>query len=242
MSKPSDPIRPHPDEPPDHLTRLPVKAPQYRASPVGFQPVRRSRQNFQGRTIIRARRQYALAASHAYPPRQIPKRDSVPVEMIWESCLANDFIGAAGEEILFRGLIFLGLRRLGGTTLALVGSALAFSLVHGANPGASTIWMMRLFAQGLLLAYAVVRTGTLWWSIAYHAGWNWASAPIFGAVGSGYTDQGHLMTLTPSGSFLITGGDVGPEGSIFAFVAVAVATGLLFLTTRSKEKGVRLLS
>ncbi len=149
--------------------------------------------------------------------------------------LVNDIIGAAGEEILFRGLIFVALSRVGGKWVGIVGSALAFSLDHGANPGASVIWMVRLFAQGLLLAYAVVRTRSLFWSIAYHAGWNWASAPLFGAVGSGFTDQGHVMTMVPTGSSLITGGDVGPEGSLFAFVAVLLAGGLLLLTLRKSE-------
>ena len=149
--------------------------------------------------------------------------------------LVNDIIGAAGEEILFRGLIFVALSRLGGKWVGVIGSALAFSLDHGANPGASLIWMIRLFAQGGLLAYAVIRTRSLWWSIAYHAGWNWASAPLFGAVGSGFTDQGHVMTLTPTGSPFITGGDVGPEGSLFAFVAVVLAGVLLLLTTKDAK-------
>ena len=148
--------------------------------------------------------------------------------------LLNDLIGAAGEEILFRGLIFLALARVAGKPAAAIGSALLFSLDHGANPGASLIWMVRLFAQGLLLAYALVRTRSLWWSIAYHAGWNFASAPFFGAIGSGFADEGHLMTLTPTGSPLITGGDVGPEGSAFAFAAVVLAWGILWLATRKR--------
>ncbi len=86
----------------------------------------------------------------------------------------------------------------------------------------------------MLLAYAVYRTRSFWWSIGYHAGWNWASAPLFGAAGSGYLNQGHLLDFTPTGSAWITGGAVGPEGSIFAFVAVLCACGLLFAFTRDR--------
>jgi hypothetical protein len=68
--------------------------------------------------------------------------------------------------------------------------------------------------------------------VGYHTGWNWASAPLFGAAGSGYLDQGHLFDFTPTGSVLITGGTVGPEGSIFAFVAVLCAFILLLASTR----------
>lgn len=146
--------------------------------------------------------------------------------------LATSVIGAAAEEIFYRGLLFIALDRVGGKVLAIVGSALAFAWMHGANPGASPIWLVRLFCQGLLLAYAVIRTGSLWWSIGYHAGWNWASAPLFGAAGSGYGNEGHVLTFSPTGSAWITGGDVGPEGSIFAFVAVMAAAGLLLATTR----------
>jgi len=83
------------------------------------------------------------------------------------------------------------------------------------------------------LAYAVYRTGSLWWSVGYHAGWNWASAPLFGAAGSGYLDQGHLFDFLPYGSVWLTGGAVGPEGSLFAFLAVVMAFVLLRKTLPS---------
>ena len=161
---------------------------------------------------------------------------SVPVHFAYGvAWLTGEIIGAAGEELLFRGLILVLTSRLVGIRTAMVVSALAFSLVHGANPGASYIWMIRLGAAGLLLAYSVIRSGSLWWAIGYHAGWNFSSAPLFGAAGSGYIDQGHLITFLPTGSDVITGGAVGPEGSAIAFVAVVIATGLLFLTIRSNE-------
>jgi membrane protease YdiL (CAAX protease family) len=149
--------------------------------------------------------------------------------------LVGEILGSAGEELLFRGLILVLTARLFGIRTAMVVSALAFSLAHGANPGASYIWMVRLGAAGLLLAYSVFRSGSLWWAIGYHAGWNFASAPLFGAAGSGYIDQGHIFTFLPSGSNLITGGAVGPEGSVFAFVAVVIATVLFLFTTLPNE-------
>jgi membrane protease YdiL (CAAX protease family) len=123
--------------------------------------------------------------------------------------LLAEIVGAAGEEVLFRGLILVLASRLLGMRMAIVISALAFSLAHGANPGASYIWMVRLAAAGMLLGYSLFRSGTLWWGIGYHAGWNFASAPLFGAVGSGYLDQGHIFAFLPSGNALVTGGPVG---------------------------------
>lgn len=141
--------------------------------------------------------------------------------------VATSLIGALAEEVMFRGLIYGAVDKLAGRAAAIVVSAAAFSWSHTGNDGASTIWLVRLFLQGLLLAYAVHRTGSLWWPTGYHAGWNWASAPFFGAVGSGYANQGHFLTFTPTGSVWMTGGAAGPEGSVLAFAAMGVAYWML---------------
>jgi len=146
--------------------------------------------------------------------------------------MLGELILASSEELLFRGLILALAARVFGIRVAFVVSAAAFMYVHGANPGASGIWLARLGAAGLLLAYSVFRSGSLWWAIGYHAGWNWGSAPLFGAAGSGYRNEGHILSFFPQGSSLITGGAVGPEGSIFAFLAVIIATALLIFTVR----------
>jgi uncharacterized protein len=138
-----------------------------------------------------------------------------------------DIVGALSEELYGRASILLVAERLLGWKGAIFVSGAMFVVIHLGNPGASVIWLVRLGVQGALLAYAVYRTGSLWWSVGYHAGWNWASAPLFGAAGSGYLDQGHLFNFVPRGSALLTGGAVGPEGSVLAFLAVAIAFVLL---------------
>lgn len=146
--------------------------------------------------------------------------------------LLFDMVGAAGEELYGRAAVLMVAERFFGWKGAVVVSGLMFIVIHVDNPGASTIWLARLGLQGMLLACAVYRTRSLWWSIGYHTGWNWASAPLFGAAGSGYLNEGHLFDFVPRGSTWITGGAVGPEGSVFAFAAVLVAAALLMLATR----------
>lgn len=144
--------------------------------------------------------------------------------------MLGEIILASSEELLFRGLIFALVARMVDTRVALVVSALAFVYVHVGNPGATGFWLARLAAAGLLLCYSVIRSRSLWWAIGYHAGWNWASAPLFGVAGSGYMNEGHIFSFTPGGAPWVTGGAVGPEGSVFAFVAVFAATALLVRT------------
>ena len=94
--------------------------------------------------------------------------------------LIFDLLGAAGEEIFGRGAVLLVAAAFFGWRGALIASGITFLLLHLGNPGASWIWLLRIFLQGVLLAYAVYRTGSLWWSVGYHTGWNWASAPLIG--------------------------------------------------------------
>ncbi len=147
--------------------------------------------------------------------------------------LLLDFVGALGEEIFGRAIILTTAERFLGWRGAVLVSGILFSGLHLNNPGASRIWLLRLFLQGTVLAYAVFRTRSLWWSVGYHTGWNWISAPLFGAAGSGYLDEGHIFDFLPHGSILLTGGSVGPEGSLLAFLAVLLALLLLTITTRS---------
>jgi membrane protease YdiL (CAAX protease family) len=71
------------------------------------------------------------------------------------------------EEIFFRGFVFAGLLpRLGGPR-AMIVSSLIFSVFHIA-PGV----LVPIFITGLLLAWLYRRTGSLWPSIAAHAGQN----------------------------------------------------------------------
>ena len=166
-----------------------------------------------------------------------PYRQSTASALLYGSgWLMFDLLGAAGEELAGRVAVILVAQPLIGRRGAILASGLLFAGIHLGNPGANGMWLFRLFLQGLLLAYAVYRTGSFWWSTGYHAGWNWASAPLFGAAGSGYLNKGHLFDFVPTGSDWITGGAVGPEGSVFAYLAMASALCLLIVFTPMSPK------
>lgn len=77
------------------------------------------------------------------------------------------FITPLSEEIFFRGFIFRGLLPKMGPWLAIVVSALVFSVFH-LHFGV----MIPIFITGFLLAWLYWRTGSLWASIGAHAGQN----------------------------------------------------------------------
>jgi membrane protease YdiL (CAAX protease family) len=79
------------------------------------------------------------------------------------------------EEALFRGIILQGLARQRGPRAAALWTAAFFALFHFYNP-----WqILPTFFLGLLLAWVVMTTGSLWPSIVLHAAFNGLSLVVF---------------------------------------------------------------
>ncbi|MFH8759208.1 lysostaphin resistance A-like protein [Streptomyces atroolivaceus] len=129
------------------------------------------------------------------------------------------FMAAASvtEELIFRGVLFRIIEERTGTWIALSLTGLLFGLSHLLNPNAHLWGALAIAIQaGGMLAAAYAATRTLWVPIGLHFGWNFAAAGIFSTEVSGnHTPQGLLDTNT-SGPTWVTGGDFGPEGSVYA--------------------------
>ncbi|MGW5747515.1 CPBP family intramembrane glutamic endopeptidase [Amycolatopsis sp. NPDC003861] len=137
------------------------------------------------------------------------------------------FMAAAAvtEELLFRGILFRFVEKWTGTWIALVATGVLFGLSHLFNEHAS-LWGAIAIAieAGGLLTGAYIATRKLWLPIGLHFGWNFAAAGIFGTEVSGNgTPQGLLDAVT-SGPSAITGGDFGPEGSLYSVLFCVLAT------------------
>jgi sodium transport system permease protein len=81
---------------------------------------------------------------------------------LWQVWLVLAITPALCEELLFRGLFFSGLRRLGPWKAILI-SALLFGLTH-----ASIYRMLPTMGLGLLLGYVVWRSRSLYCSMLMH--------------------------------------------------------------------------
>jgi membrane protease YdiL (CAAX protease family) len=141
------------------------------------------------------------------------------------------FMAAAAvtEELLFRGVLFRIIEERIGTWISLLLTGVVFGLMHMFNPDA-TLWGATAIAieAGFMLAACYAATRNLWVPIGLHLGWNFAAAGIFSVVVSGNGESKGLLDATVSGPALVTGGDFGPEGSLYTIGAGLLLT-LVFL-------------
>lgn len=127
--------------------------------------------------------------------------------------------GALGEELLFRGYGFQLLLRRFGAPAVIIPSAALFALAHLGNLNASWPGALNTFLWGLLLGYAIVRSGDLWLATGLHYGWN-LTLPMFGVNLSGFTMGVTGYRLDWSAGPLWSGGEYGVEASVLTSLVI----------------------
>jgi membrane protease YdiL (CAAX protease family) len=137
------------------------------------------------------------------------------------------------EELLFRGYYLQNLRDGINPMIAVFATSAAFGLAHLGNLNASWTSTLGIFAAGLFLAYAWLRTRALWLPIGIHIGWNFLQGPVFGFEVSGNPTPS-LVRHVVNGPELITGGAFGPEAGLIVLPAMAVGAGLIWWYTRHR--------
>jgi len=114
-------------------------------------------------------------------------------------------------------------------------SACLFMVGHIGNPGETVPGILAVGLAGLTFAFSLWRTGSLWWAIGFHATWDWSQSYLYGVHDSGLASAGHLLNSHPIGSTLLSGGETGPEGSIYILPTfLVVATIIHFTLPRRK--------
>ncbi len=113
-----------------------------------------------------------------------------------------------------------------------------FGLAHAGNGGENWIGIFAAAAIGFVFCVSVRLTGSAWWAIGCHAGWDWAETYFYGTPDSGLVAKGHLLATTHAGNMLWSGGADGPEGSLLALgVIVLLLMLLLAVYGRGKAAG-----
>ncbi|HXR38758.1 MAG TPA: CPBP family glutamic-type intramembrane protease [Terracidiphilus sp.] len=110
-----------------------------------------------------------------------------------------------------------------------------FGYIHTGNNGENWIGIFAAAAIGFVFVVSIRVTGSAWWAIGCHAGWDWAETYFYGAADSGNVATGHYLTVTPAGSAFWSGGADGPEGSVLVLgIIVLLLVALVAIYGRRK--------
>lgn len=140
---------------------------------------------------------------------------------IWAAAF---LVVAFAEEFLFRGYALATLSDGIGFWPAAIVLSVVFGAVHLSNLRENPTGALSAGLVGLLLCFSLRRTGSLWFAIGLHAAWDYGESFIYSVPNSGVLAQGHLLNshFNSGAPAWLTGGAVGPEGSLFVFVVLAI--------------------
>jgi hypothetical protein len=136
--------------------------------------------------------------------------------------VANILIGLS-EEYTFRGYGLQSLWRGAGFWPAALITTAIFAGDHLEKPGENAMDIGMIFFLGLILCLSVRKTGSLWWAVGWHAGFDFGQLFLIGTRNGGQTPVGRLFNLTFPGPAWLNGGELGTEASVF-MVPAAIAT------------------
>jgi uncharacterized protein len=126
------------------------------------------------------------------------------------------------EEFLLRGYSQFTLTRGIGFWPAAVLLSCMFGLIHIRNQGEQWPGLLAAMVIGFFFCLTLRRTGNLWFAVGFHAAWDWGETFVYSVPDSGTVFPGHLLKSSLHGPQWLTGGMVGPEGSVLCFVVLAV--------------------
>ena len=112
--------------------------------------------------------------------------------------------------------------------------------MHLLNPGEGWVGAAGVVSIGLIFALGLRRTGNLWMVVGLHAAFDFGETFLYSVPNSGIVFDGHLSDASLHGPKWLTGGSVGPEGSVFSFLTMAIlAIAIHFLFPAKKAEAAR---
>jgi uncharacterized protein len=136
---------------------------------------------------------------------------------IWKWAIIYAFVFilvALLEEFRDRGYGLFTLSAGIGFWPAAILSAAYFGYSHHGNSGEDWGGLFNAGMFGLLACLLLRRTGNLWMPIGLHMAFDWGETFFYGVANSGQAHPGHLLNSSSSGPAWLSGGTVGPEGSL----------------------------
>lgn len=161
-----------------------------------------------------------LLGGYSFGSVDLSRADVARYGLEWAAAF---FLVGLYEEFFFRGYLQFTLASGMHFWPAALLLSLAFGAVHLRNPGEGSVGAMSVFVIGMFLCFTLRRTGTLWFAIGFHAAYDFGETFVYSVPDSGIVMPGHLLASSFHGPAWLTGGTVGPEGSVFDFVIMAIA-------------------
>jgi len=149
--------------------------------------------------------------------------------LVWAATFL--MVGLA-EEMLFRGYLQLVLGRLIGFWPAAAVLSVLFGLVHLHNSNEVLFGVAVVALGGAFFSLGLWRTGSLWWGIGFHTAWDWSQSFLYGTPDSGILIANPLVQTHPVGAVILSGGSIGPEGSILIVPVMSLALIVMFLALK----------
>jgi hypothetical protein len=120
--------------------------------------------------------------------------------------------------------------------------AIPFALIHMGNAGETRLGIVAVAFFGMFAAATLRVTGNLWLAVGAHAGWDWAQSYFYGVRDSGTVLPGHLFNPHSAGPAWLSGGSVGPEGSVVTLVFWGLMTAGILIIYEKRRKVVSMVS
>ena len=180
-----------------------------------------------------------LAGGYRLDPAELQGAEALR----WGAYWAVLFLGVAlTEECLIRSYALFSLSQgIGFWPAAAILSCL-FGAGHLGNSGEEWIGIVNAMLAGLVFSFSVKWTGSLWWAIGCHMTWDWGESFFYGVADSGSRAHHHFLAGDPAGPAWLSGGSVGPEGSVLAaLVLLALGAAARFSAPRWQNPGLEKL-
>lgn len=142
------------------------------------------------------------------------------------------------EEFLFRGYALHTLADGIGFWPAAILMAILFARGHMGNGGETRLGIVATAFFALFAAATLRRTGDLWLAVGAHCGWDWAQSFFYGVPDSGLKTPGHLLSphLSTTAPVWLSGGSVGPEGSVLTLILWGAMFAVFLLVYRKRQE------
>jgi membrane protease YdiL (CAAX protease family) len=139
-------------------------------------------------------------------------------------------IQGMSEEVALRGFLLISVARRYSLYVAVIVSSVMFSLLHGLNPGVSSLAVINLTLFGFFAGLYFLKSGNIWGVAALHSAWNFAQGNIFGIPVSGTIGMDTIFKFEPTiGSALISGGAFGMEGGLVCTLVLLAGIAIVSL-------------